>query len=695
MFRTKKTLSAGIMRFWKTKPKLAQQSVAQAEDLATSRSASDPRLNFMPGYLRLEQRTLLSATFMTFGTTELVLSDFDAGQNLDFAQQAAVVNGTVQDSYIFTVDSGSLSGDTSSPFFELESVNGGINNQLEVATSFFQGAAANAQLTIDGLTSTGAVVEFTQTSPDLTFDSLEINNFANDNRDFNLVATGDVTLNNVTVFDGNPADSVTAPSSLDVSVNGNLNLSGLTGNLSADPNANVNLLATRNISMATGAELTSEQDINIASTTGSILLADIAAESDLQVQASNDLVQRASTEITSELDVTLSSINGSITLADVTAGNVVQAQAFNNIEQLVNSNVVAGDFVDFVASTGSVTLADISTGNDLQIQASNDIVQQTNSDIVVGTSATVSSTSGNILFAAAPNQAINIQDQANFTATQIEIGLDGEAAGSSSAVNVQLGSVRLNASRAVLVEDDATSLTGNSNVNNLFVSSAQEIGNAAGASLNANNAQLNSATNIVLGNESGDSIIIGEVGLIADNVHLEVDGNLSINGIQPSVANSQPIALGTNAEQTLYVIADGSVEQTQGDLSALQIGIEASEFVHLTSVAATNEAIAISAGGSQLLTDPSLSSTLATLATVENGEVDAIRPQAIAVAHRGDAAVTSVTSVTGIDSLTGFNSTDGSISVFADQSISLAEDITAFSPTADPQITLFSAAGDR
>ena len=598
------------MRFWKTKPKTTQAAGRQVDGKILGSSDLDPPSSFMPGYLRLEQRTLLSATFMTFGTTELALGDFDVGQNLSLAQQDADVNGVLQDSFVFTVDSGSFTGSTADPFFELESVNGGVDNQLEVATAFFQGAAANADLTIDGLTGTGAVVEFTQTSPTLMFDTLQISNFANDNRDFDLMAIGDVTLDNVTVFDSNPTGGLTTPATLNVSVAGDLNLSGLNGNLSADPNANVDLTATGNISMASGAELVSEQDISVSSI------------------------------------------------------------------------------------TGSVTLADISAGDDLQIQASNDITQQTGSDIVVGTTATVSSTSGDILLAAAPDQTIDIQGEANFTATQIEIGLDGEDAGSPTATNVQLGTVSLNASRAVLVEDDATLLTGDSDVTDLFVSAALDINNTAGASLTATNAQLNSATDIVLGNQAGDSILLGEVSLIADNAHLEVNGDLSINGVKPAATNSLPIALGTNVNQTLYVIADGSVEQTQGDLCATQIGIEAAEYVHLTSVAAANEAIAISAGGSALLTDPSLSSTLNSLATVENGEVDATRPQAISVAHRGDAVVTDVTSVTGIDSLTGFNSSEGSISVFADQSISLQQDITAFSPTADPQVTLFSAVGD-
>ena len=674
------------MRFWKSKSRSADQAAQQ--------SGPSQQSNFMPGYLRLEQRTLLSATFATFGTTAFVLNDFDVGQDLDFAQQDAIVNGISQDSYVFQVASGSFTGATTNPLIELESVNGGTNNQLEIATSFFQGGAANAQLTINGLATNGTNVEFTQSSSNLTFDTLALSNFANDNSDFDLNATGDVSLENVTVFDSDTTDALTAPAAFDVSVDGNLNLDELTGNLISSPNADVALSASGNITSANSAELTSTQAIALSSTGGSITLADVSAGDSIQVQSANNITQLTDSQIDASTSVDFTATNGTATLAGITAGTDIRIQAADDIVQLANSQVDANASTDFIANNGDITLADVAAGDDFQIQAANDIVQLTNSDITVGTSATFTSTDGNIVLAAAPNQTINVQGQATFSANEIEIGLDGEAAGSTLATNVNFGSTSLNASRAVLVEDDATLFSGNSNVTDLFVSSAQEIGNATGASLASTDAQLNSATNIVLGNQTGDSISLDQVSLIADNAHLEVDSDLVINGTQPTAANSQPIATGTAIDQNLFVIADGSVEQTQGDLLAQQIGIEATEYVHLTSIAAANQAIAISAGGSRLLTDPTLEFNLDSLAAVQNGEVDSNRPQAISIAHRGDVNVTNVTSVTGIDSLTGFNSTDGSISVFADQTISLQQDITAFSPVADPQVTLYSAAGD-
>ena len=122
MFRSQKSPSAGIVRFWKTK--------SQSPNQALETTVKEQPPEFSPGYVRLEQRTLLSATFATVGTTELVLSDFDVGQNLNFSQADTIVNGTSQDSFVFQVASGSFTGNTASPFIELQSVNGGINLSL-------------------------------------------------------------------------------------------------------------------------------------------------------------------------------------------------------------------------------------------------------------------------------------------------------------------------------------------------------------------------------------------------------------------------------------------------------------------------------------------------------------------------------------------------------------------------------------
>ena len=327
------------MRFWKSKSRSADQAAQQ--------SGPSPQSNFMPGYLRLEQRTLLSATFATFGTTAFVLNDFDVGQDLDFAQQDAIVNGISQDSYVFQVASGSFTGATTNPLIELESVNGGTNNQLEIATSFFQGGAANAQLTINGLATNGTNVEFTQSSSNLTFDTLALSNFANDNSDFDLNATGDVSLENVTVFDSDTTDALTAPAAFDVSVDGNLNLDELTGNLISNPNADVALSASGNITSANSAELTSTQAIALSSTGGSITLADVSAGDSIQVQSANNITQLTDSQIDADTSVDFTASNGTTTLADISAGTDIQIQAADDIAQLANSQVDANASIDF------------------------------------------------------------------------------------------------------------------------------------------------------------------------------------------------------------------------------------------------------------------------------------------------------------------------------------------------------------
>ena len=82
-------------------------------------AASEPIANI--GYTRLEPRQVLSASFV-FGAGSVLLDGFDAGQDFSFGQQNAIVNGASQDAYIFTVDSGSFTGNATDPLVELLSL---------------------------------------------------------------------------------------------------------------------------------------------------------------------------------------------------------------------------------------------------------------------------------------------------------------------------------------------------------------------------------------------------------------------------------------------------------------------------------------------------------------------------------------------------------------------------------------------
>ena len=110
----------------------------------------------------------------------------------------------------------------------------------------------------------------------------------------------------------------------------------------------------------------------------------------------------------------------------------------------------------------------------------------------------------------------------------------------------------------------------------------------------------------MLGNQANDTIDISTIGLVSNNAHIETDSDLIINGSAPdqTVAAIGTIASnGTQIAQTLFVSSLGSVNQVTGELNTATLGIEAEQFVHLSSVSANNQAISLAAGGDAALTD--------------------------------------------------------------------------------------------
>lgn len=857
--------------------------------------AANLKNEFCPSYLRLESRQLLSATFLTVGTSELVLDDFDVGQNLSFSQSTTDVNLTPQDSYIFRLASGSWTGDASNPLIEIENFAGGTNNQLEVATSYFNNSPSNAQLTIDGSTGSGSMVEFDQASARLEFGSLQLSNFANDNRGFILSADGDVTLENVTVFDSDPNDAAAEPASYNVNIDGDLQLQGDNGNLIDNVAAEITLISQDSIAMDGNATLqttagsvsittTGSGDIalssvtsgatgdavsifaggdvldvratpgnNIAATAGQIeivanggiggptgnaievsslglqftsqnaahfestdkitvvggstsfggsivageidILADITTsdsfdfqttasvgsgdlrvdnnaairlssgiDSVIRIEAVNNitiaegqiltsgsdqhtvsilstgpegnlsnLIGTLPSIVTNHLDIDvgagiatpetplrtdvdrltarvresgdlflaeandislerLSTVDGAI---DVVAdGTIVAAHVSANEAEAVEDN---SDILSLRSTSANVLLGQVFAADGLNIQAATTIQQLADGWTISEADANFAATDA-IQLAASPSESLAIQGHARFTANTIEVGLDGSEAGDTAANNVNLGSTELNASQAILIEDDSTRLAGDSNVDEIHIESGGDLTNADNSTLTATHGQFTSPGNIVLGAANNDQITLGSVGLVSSNVHLEVESDLVVNGRKAgspgSVAIGQPLVQRTQVDQTLYIIAQGSVEQSVGELCAKQIGIVATEHVHLSSISSTNEALAVSAGASNAVSDTTINATLQTLEAVPNSDVDSNRPQAIAVSHRGIANIQTVASPHNGDAISGLNSTEGSITAFADQAIEIRQDISATSGILDPQITLWSAAGN-
>ena len=887
-----------------------QSDRGRASEVAVQSGSEGPALPRAEiGYQRLEQRRVLSASFVgTAGV--LILDSFDPGQDLTFSQSNSFVNGVLQDNFTFEVASGSLTGSLTNPLFELESVNGGTNNLLQVATSFF-GGASNAQISIDGTTTAGGQIEFQQLGT-VTFDSIDISNFTNVDRDFSINAIGDITASNISVVDSNPLDLINPNASLSINTQGSVTVDGLE-NLIDNPLAEIELSAngTNNditvvdrietqsgdIQLSTGdsVQLTATGQIlsgNLGDTTitsgtsglsgntgdqilladgssidaglgqvslnaeGNVLISEVTslnsgdavsittgsqivdntlAESDnvitvngrSQFLSTGDIggsgsaginIQADSLEFDTDGSATISDSdfgitidrasraaggiqldsNGQLTISeDISLGDsssfitnnsnsinddlTIDNGAIVNLNSAISTQldfIAADDIVfdtgsvatgpgdhfvmliadnegavdadrgailDFSNNTTSVSTSDLTavafegigdlsgtplridvdrfaasnTGpGNIQIDEANSIelvsVQTTDGAIVIdaqdnitdGASSQITSSgdasfnAGNLIeLADNAGDSFSIVGNASFAADTISVGFDSQLAGAIAATGatVELGSLSFDGNSVTIVEDDATSLSGISQSNDLFVVSSDQIDNQAGASLSVSGQAQFSATNqIVLGNQANDTIDISTIGLVSNNAHIETDSDLIINGSAPdqTVAAIGTIASnGTQIAQTLFVSSLGSVNQVTGELNAATLGIEAEQFVHLSSVSANNQAISLAAGGDAALTDGVLIQELTELSNIQNSEVDGQLDQAIAFKHQGTLNVTAVASHLGTDSLTGLTSTEGSVFASSIGEINLVENISASSIIEDPQVTIYSESG--
>ena len=894
--------------FNRKQPKSKKATAAPiAEQILVSTEAVPPSADI--GYQRLEQRRVLSASFGIGAGGALILDSFDPGQDLTVAQTDSFINGFIQDSFAFEVDSGSFTGSVTNPLFELESVNGGTDNLLQVATSFFNGPA-NAQIMLNGATSTGGQVEFDQVGSAITVESLDISNFTNVDRALSITAVGDITASNISVVDSNPLDTINPAARLTIEtqgsittagsienlidnslagielvasganndlslagtietqaggielsagdsvqlsstgqiVSGNLGDTAITSGTSGTPgdsgdqilladgsridvgsgevnliaegdalisqitslntgdavsistggqivdntvaesdniitaNGRSRLLATGNIGVAgagniniqtdslefdtdgsatisdsdfgitidrasraadgiqldTNGQLTISQDINVGASSSFITNNSTSVDDDLTI--ANDAIVSLNSAVGAQLEfiaaddivfdtgiITTSPDNHSVSLiadnegaidgdrgAIVSSSNItnvstneLQATAFagigdlNNpfrtdVDRLVATNSGTGNIA--IAEDNSIELVSIQTvDGTINISAVDNITDSSNSQIL---SADASFSAGNMIdLADSAGDTLSIVGNASFSAETINVGIDSQVAGSvaPTAATVELGSLTFNGNTITIVEDDSTLFSGGSQANNLFLVSPTQIANEIGTSINVTGqAQLAAPAEIILGNQTNDTIGIATIGLVSENAHIETDSDLTIDGTAPDQnvsAIGTVSSLGTQIDQTLYVSSSGSVNQAVGNLDAASIGIDAQQYVHLSSVSANNQAISISAGDDAALTDSALVQELTALSNIQNSEVNGQLDQAIALKHQGTLNVTSVSSHLGTDSLAGLTTTQGSVFASSVGEINLTESISANSTIEDPQVTIYSQLG--
>ena len=551
-----------------------------------SESSSSNPLSANIGYTKLEPRRVLSASFV-FGTGSLILDSFDAGQDLTFSQQSVEINGTIQDAYVFDVASGSLTGSLSNPLFELESVSGGTNNRLEVATSFF-GGQSNANLTLDGATTTGTEIGFTQNSPLLNFNSLQISNFTNVDRSLELNAIGDITASNLTIADSNPSDAITPGADLRIETEGSITINGSVENQIDTSSA--------------GIDLTAEGPNN-----------DVQVFGNIETTAGNISISSDDSAI----------INSTGSIQSGSTGNVTISAGVDNLAGNSGNEIRMADGAVVDGGAGSVSLSTAAGG---------DVLLSTVSSAAVGDAITINS-DGEIV-------DNTLSESANLTAANGRINITGASdIGSSDEGDIDIESERLGFNTSgeihlvdndfgVTIDTDSTALGGGEIIasNFLTIDADVTVGATttfvAGNSSNINDdltlgpdalVQLNSTSSATLSFVAGDDVIFdgGQISTLATAQHavvLTADNEGAADSDRGSVTN----AVGNNdsvvtnqLEITSFDGIGNSTEPFRVNVDQLTASIagtgdlilDESDAVELVDLSTADGQIVITAGG--------------------------------------------------------------------------------------------------
>ncbi len=401
-------------------------------------------------------------------------------------------------------------------------------------------------------------------------------------------------------------------------------------------------------------------------------------------------------------DIEISELNA-IRLLDLdTVNGLISVTATGNIEAIdVHTREADAvednrDSVVLNSIAGSIFTDQLVTADEVELTAAGSISDLPGGMLIAAGGGSFNA-AARIDFANDAGRQISIAEHTIFDATSIRIGQDDRPAGDAAALNVDFGTVSICADDAVIIEDDATTFAASTEVTDrLSIASAGSINNLADTTLivEQGHAQFNTPQIVDLGNQLDDVFRIASVGVVSTDASLELDQGLTIAGNSPNLSPSSfgtAASFGTRVDQTLFVTSTGQIVQTDGDLHARFLGLQALGHVELASVSDFNQTLAVTANGASILSTPQLTAQLQSLAGVENSEVDASRAHSIAFLHQGRANIGTVGSPIGSAMAVGLQSNDSSIFVSSIAGIEVHDDILAQSNSNDPQITLYVA----
>ena len=384
----------------------------------------------------------------------------------------------------------------------------------------------------------------------------------------------------------------------------------------------------------------------------------------------------------------LDTVDGSISIEAIEDIQAIDVQT--NETEAGEDNL---DFVRLETVNGSIETTILSSADDVLLLAANGSIADTATGSLSAEGRATFAALTSIEFANSTASSISIGGDTSFNTALIRVGQDGQPAGAANA-NVEFGSLSLRADNAIITEDDSMLLMFSNRIqNDLVLTSGDSITNDPNTTIVVGRqTQLNAATDVFLGNQTGDEVRFGSLGVVATDAHFELDQGIFLNtNPADSAPPTIPISLTTQVEQTMYVRSAGEIVQTEGDINARRLALNADGHVHLESVGAFNESIAIVADAAAPLSNNNLQNRLDGLGQVQNGEVDSSLEQSIAFFHQGDAKIDSIASATGDPSATvvGIDGMNGSIFISAADSIRINEDVVALATAVDPQITVY------
>ncbi|MCP4095984.1 MAG: hypothetical protein GY748_07055, partial [Planctomycetaceae bacterium] len=357
--------------------------------------------------------------------------------------------------------------------------------------------------------------------------------------------------------------------------------------------------------------------------------------------------------------------------------------------------------VDNIQVTGTTTLN--STGDVILDNAGNDFggavsTQAANATLVDANDLTLDTTTVVGSLTATASDSITdgtdgdlaITGNASFDANSIVLGDD---AGNDT----NFGSLTLNGGTAIISEDSSTMLTGSSVLTGNLTLFSNEIRNQAGARLEvapSGHVQLYGVINgIALGNKLGDFISFSEVGVVAENVYLGLDGLSAVNLDSRTVLGGAVLgstgSFGTHVDSTLFIESAGAITSSYSQgLDAVYLGIDSQGYIHLNKISTTNLAIGLIAGSNSAVVDTDALGQLADLSdsSLVSGTDVIAGPQAISLIHEGDLIISTVVLSEpglGFGLIEGVTSLDGSIFVSAANSMQIADSIHATDSGAD------------